>query len=231
MARTGRPSRIHEHYDTLPARGGRPARDRTVADALVDLMRLGNYLETAAWVIGVNPSTVRLWIRDGRRAHARLEAGALRRDLSARQRHCSDFFVAVSAAMAEAEQRDVATLAALARGGLPVVKVTERWTVNDEGQEVLVDRTSVRTESLPDARVLTWRLERRFPDSWGRRGEAVDDDSEADDEFGEDPVEEALQDLVNVRRRQLESVAALEAAEMGDIVDAEIVDERQPDGS
>ena len=131
--------------------------------------------------------------------------------------------------MAEAEQRDVATLAAVARGGLPLIKTVERWETGADGQEVLVERQVTRTDSPPDVRALTWRLERRNPERWARRSETEDDEGGgAADEFGDDPVAEAMLALEDAARRQAEGMAALEAQGLGDIVDAEIVDERPP---
>jgi hypothetical protein len=228
MARTGRPTRITEYYDTFTPTGGTP-RDRTVADAIADLIRIGNYMETACYIVGISVSTAKNWIREGDRAQGRLEAGAHRRDLSARQRHCADFLSAVRAAAAEAEQRDVTALAALAHGGIPITRTTERWVTDDDGTRRLVERTVVTTKSLPDVRAITWRLERRFPDRWMRRQETAEDEDVADDEFGPDPVEEARRELEDTHRRITEGMAALEAAGLGDIVDAEIVDERPPE--
>jgi hypothetical protein len=225
----GHPSRITEHFDTVTVEG-QPPRDRTVADAIVDLMRLGNYMETAALFVGVSVSTVKHWLREGDKALGRREAGARRRDLSSFQRHAADFLTAVRAATAESERRDVGTLAALARGGLPVVQTTERWITDEDGQPRLVERTTVRRESLPDVRAITWRLERRFPDRWARAPEREDDTTaEADDEFGDDPVAEALRALEDTSRRQDEGTAALMDAGLGDIIDAEVVDERPPE--
>jgi hypothetical protein len=230
MARTGRPSRINDHFDTVQLGEGRGVRQRTVSEAVVDLIRLGNYMDTACWFVGISVSTVKLWGRTGEAALGRLEAGAKRRDLSAYQRHCADFLTAVRAAQADSEQRDVSRLAALARGGIPLVRTTERWATGEDGQEVLVERTRVTTESLPDPRVLTWRLERRFPDRWARRAEPdVDDVGDTDDEFGDDPVAEALRQLEDTERRQTEGTAALMQAGLEDVIDAEIVDERPPE--
>jgi hypothetical protein len=226
----GRPTRLTEHFDTVRA-DNQPPRERTVADAIVDLIRLGNYMETAALYVGVGVSTVKLWLRDGSRALDRLDSGAKRRDLSARQRHCGDFLAAVRAAQSEAEQRDVGRLAMLARGGIPLTRTTERWVTDDDGQERLVERTTVTTETLPNMAAIAWRLERRFPDRWARKQEAEDDlagDTE-DDEFGEDPVQDALAALIDTERRQTEGTAALVSAGLEDIVDAEIVDERPPE--
>jgi hypothetical protein len=224
----GRPARITEHYDTVEVEGG--TRDRTIAQAIADFVRLGNYLETACLFVGLHSNTVKVWLREGGKAQARLDAGARRRDLTAYQRHCATFLSAVRSAQAEAEQRDVFRLAQLARGGLPQATTTERWELDQDGQERLVERTTVTRETLPDVRAITWRLERRFPDRWMRRTEVVDEtDDEPDDEFGEDPVETAKRQLDDMHRRLTEGTAALEQAGLEDIVDAEIVDEHLPE--
>jgi transposase len=38
-----------------------------VAEAIVEAMRGGNYLETAAALAGISIATLRNWLRDGRR--------------------------------------------------------------------------------------------------------------------------------------------------------------------
>jgi hypothetical protein len=229
MAGRGRPPRIAEHYDTIELEGG-GRRDRTIAHAIADFIRLGNYMETACHFAGIHVSTVKLWLREGDKAQGRLDAGARRRDLTTYQRRCADFLSAVRTAQAEAEQRDVLRLAQLARGGIPVTTTTERWEVDQDGQERLVERSSVTRETLPDVRAITWRLERRFPDRWQRRTETEEDlAAEEDDEFGEDPIETALRRLDDRARRLTEGTAALEQAGLADIVDAEIVDERLPE--
>lgn len=230
MARTGRPARIHEHYDTIELEDGR-RRDRTIAQAITDMIRVGNYMETACHFIGISKSTVMLWLREGDKAQGRLDAGARRRDLTAYQRHCADFLIAIRTAQSESEHRDVTRLAQLARGGIPLSTVTERWELDQDGQERLTERTVVTRESLPDARVLTWRLAHRFPERWGRRADSLEDEltGEEDDEFGEDPLETARRRLSDMHRRLTEGQAALEQAGLEDIVDAEIVDERLPE--
>jgi hypothetical protein len=225
--RTGRPTKLTALYDTVELEnGGR--RERTIGEALCDLMRLGNYLETAAAVCGVNAGTVREWVRIGSRALDRLDGGARRRDLTAHERRCADFSAAVGAALSEAQSRDVGRLAVLARGGIPLVRTTERWATDGDGQEVLVERTRVTTESLPDGATLRWRLERRFPDQWGRRPEADADLTDGDDEWGTDPVADALRALQDTSRRITEGTDALTAIGALDYLDAEVVDEAPP---
>jgi hypothetical protein len=228
--RTGRPTKMTAYFDTVPATERAPARDRTIGDALCDFVRLGHFLETACALCGVNAGTVRDWIRTGARAVQRLDAGASRRDLSAHQRRCADFSAAVVRALGEAEHRDVQRLALLGGGGLPQRTVVEELELDQDGQERLVKRTTRTTETLPDGATLRWRLERRFPDRWGRRVEVdVDLTDGDDDEWGPDPVAEALQALEDTRRRIEESTTALTEIGALDYLDAEVVDEAPPD--
>lgn len=72
---------------------GRPTKfDEEVASRVVLMVRAGNYLETAASASGVSPSTLREWLRTGRRAGK----GKL-----------FDFAERVDKALAESEAMDV----------------------------------------------------------------------------------------------------------------------------
>lgn len=231
--RTGRPTRMTRLFDVREVDGRRV--ERTIGEALIDLIRLGHFMETACAIVGINSDTAREWIRTGRRALERQQTGARRRDLTAHERRCSDFSVAVTQALGLAEDVDWRRLGALARGGIPVETVVEVHELDDDGQERLVKRTVRRTSTLPDGPTLRWRLERRFPDRWGRKVD-VDLDLEVhgdDEEWGEDPVEEMRRILDGRGRRHDEGMAALETIDAADLLDAEIVDETDlpPDGS
>jgi transposase len=57
-------------------RGGRPTvLSRAKHAVIVDAMRAGNFLETAAALAGIDSSTLRRWIRRGERERMRREAG------------------------------------------------------------------------------------------------------------------------------------------------------------
>ena len=92
-----------------------------VQQKIVDAIRLGNYIETAAAYAGISKSTLYDWLKKGGRAR------------SGKYREFSD---AVEKALAESEMRDVAVITAAAK---------ENW------------------------QAAAWRLERKFPDRWGRR--------------------------------------------------------------
>lgn len=104
-AQTGRPTKLT------------PEMQRRVAD----LVRAGNYVETAAACSGISKDTLYRWLKRG----ARARSGIYR-----------DFAEAVEKAQAESEARDVTLIATAAR---------DQW------------------------QAAAWRLERKFPERWGRR--------------------------------------------------------------
>jgi transposase len=102
--------------------GGRPSKlSGAVTARLVEAIRAGNYLETAAAYAGIDKATLHRWLKRGRRS----ERGPLR-----------EFCASVEKALADAEVRDVALIGKAA---------AEQW------------------------QAAAWRLERKFPDRWGRR--------------------------------------------------------------
>lgn len=88
---------------------------------IVDAIRMGAYIETAAAYAGINKSTLYDWMKRG----ARAKSGKYK-----------EFSNAVEKALAESEMRDLAVIAKASR---------ENW------------------------QAAAWRLERKFPDRWGRR--------------------------------------------------------------
>ena len=93
MARTGRPTKL----------------TRELGDEIVAAIREGNYLETAAALVGVNVSTVRHWLRRGRRQQGGLHA---------------DFSAAVRKAEGYAEQQSLDRIRQAAERG---VWVADAW--------------------------------------------------------------------------------------------------------
>lgn len=75
---------------------GRPGKlTPEVQKSIVDMLRRGNYLETSALISGVDPSTVRLWLKKGKEA----KRGIYR-----------DFLAAVKRASIRPEVEDVETI-------------------------------------------------------------------------------------------------------------------------
>lgn len=79
MAKTGRPSKLTPELQ----------------ERVCDLLKRGNYLETAALRTGIDRTTIRNWMRKGRSA----KSGAYR-----------DFFIAVEEASVYAETADMETI-------------------------------------------------------------------------------------------------------------------------
>lgn len=150
----GRPTKIDQPLDY-------GAGTTTVSERILGMLRQGNYLETAAAAAGVHKDTVYEWLKIGAAAATKLHR---HEKLTAHERRCWDFADAVGRAQSQAEVDDVVALDGLAQGRVRQVTVVK---VNAEGVEL---ERSERVElDGPDASVLQWRLERRFPDRWGRK--------------------------------------------------------------
>lgn len=101
---------------------GRPTKLTPEIQAkIVEALRAGNYIETAAAYAGINKTTLYDWLKRG----ARDKSGPYH-----------TFSNAVEKAMADAEMRDVLLIANAAK---------ENW------------------------QAAAWRLERKYPDKWGRK--------------------------------------------------------------
>lgn len=79
---------------------GRPSKfSKEVAEQIVELVRQGNYIETAALYCGLKPGTVRQWMKEG----AKFQTGVKR-----------DFLLALRKAAAEPEVEDMSVIKAAA---------------------------------------------------------------------------------------------------------------------
>lgn len=98
---------------------------------IIDLIRAGNYIETASSCVGVNKSTLYDWLKRGAREKQRTDGKSNKNE---------DVYVqfsnAVEKAIAEAEARDV---------------------------------LNIQKASQTDWKASAWRLERKFPNKWGRK--------------------------------------------------------------
>lgn len=223
MARTGRPDRIDEPYDVRP--DGTP---RTIAEAICDHVAVGVSIESAARMCGIHPGTVRGWAHDGAAARARRRAGAKRRDLTAYQRKAHDFSVNLNRAAAACEARDLQQLDRLASGDMTLTTVTERYIVakNPDGDEdrELVERTVVTKQVAPDLRAIALRLQRRVP-GWQPTVDVrhqLPEDAPAGPNRG--PAHQALAEL----RRKAERIREVKGVLPPAVIEATVVDERQP---
>lgn len=105
MPRTGRPTKLTPEIQA----------------AIVDAIRRGNYIETAATIAGITKDTLYKWIKRGNAC----KSGAFK-----------DFSDAIKKAIAESEDHDI---------------------------------TVINSAAAMYWQAAAWRLERKFPDRWGRR--------------------------------------------------------------
>lgn len=136
---------------------GRPTKfSPAIAKRIVDAVRMGNYLETAAGLAGLSKETLREWLTQGARMRETDPA-----TLTIEQKRRVDFSVSVEKAILEAEERDLARVDLAAQGyDVEKVKTVESPT----GSE-----TTITKEKRFEWQAAAWRLERRSPKKWGRR--------------------------------------------------------------
>jgi hypothetical protein len=110
---------------------GRPTKlTPEVQKKIVDAIRAGNYMETAAAYAGISKDTFYRWLKRG----ARAKSGIYK-----------NFHDAVEKALAESEVRDVMIIA---------------------------------NAAATDWKAAAWRLERKFPERWGKKSQYYDDEEE-----------------------------------------------------
>lgn len=159
---------MENNKDDLPVKSrrpktkimGRPIKlNDEVREKIVQIVRAGNYIETAAAYAGVSKDSLYGWMRRGEREKVRLANGE---KPSGKEQIFVAFVDAISIALAESEARDVAIIGRAAESA---------WQAS------------------------AWRLERKFPDRWGRKDriEHAGVDGKAIQ------VEQAIETTVNVK--------------------------------
>ncbi len=119
---------------------------KTIANAL----RMGNYIETAAAMVGISKQTLYAWFKKGKK-NPRSRYGAL--------------LDAVEKSQAEAEFRDLANVEMIAMGRpAEYMKDAAGKLVLDGNGNAIQTRPYIP----PNLNASTWRLERRHPRKWGR---------------------------------------------------------------
>lgn len=135
------------------AKFGRPTKlTPEVKEAIVNQIRIGNYIETAALVAGISKQSLYDWLKRGREAKRGIY---------------KDFLDAVEQAQAEAEARDL-SLIDEAGHGMAAVVIKESYEKNKEGQLVLIERTEEKRVTK-DWRAIAWRLEKKHPKKYGKQ--------------------------------------------------------------
>lgn len=148
----------------------------TVGDRVIESVRRNLGVTEAANAAGVQASTAQGWLRDGAKLSAeRIAAaegvGSYRR-LSQRDKALLWFYDGITTARAEAEQRLVIALDALATGeGLQTGQVVRKIevSVGPDGKRIEneVERRVTQSPVLPNVEALKFVLKAKAPERWG----------------------------------------------------------------
>lgn len=151
---------------------GRPPNlTEDIIKSIVNALRAGAYVETAAVVAGVPKQTYYQWLIRSHPYKSKKGRVIQPKPIYVALRH------AVERAMEEAVMRDLMNIDKCAMG-------TPNYLKNAQGKLILDDKGNPQVEGYsmtPDWRASAWRLERRNPKTWGRfdRIEATGKDGEA----------------------------------------------------
>lgn len=147
-------------------KAGRPSKlTKEVVDKMLNILRAGAYVETAAVLAGIPKSTFYEWMKQGRD-----------KDGNVLDNEYGRFLDAVLRAMEECTARDLYNIDKCAMG--------QKWEYerDEEGKLILNGRGNpiVKQQGIaPDWRANAWRLERKHPEHWGLK------DNKSSDSKGE----------------------------------------------
>ena len=144
-------------------KGTSPKLTTELIEDLALLIRRGCYVETASAACGISKDTFYRWLRQGKND----EKNTLERKLSN----------AVMMSLAEAEWRDVEVIDKAAHG------TPDKLLTDDNGKLILDSNGNaivIEYGLPPNWKASAWRLERKFPERWGRHTRTELDSSVSD---------------------------------------------------
>jgi hypothetical protein len=180
----GRPSDIDTIVTYNP--DGTPV---TTAQAIIQSIREGEFLETAAPRHGVALRTARSWLQTAGKTRIRIlgHTGRGQPRTTAYERECLTFSSGYEQATAEYEGVTLREIDDIARGGRRIasVRTKRRFVPGGDPDGIVVERIEETRTVPPDGDLLRWRLQMRVP---GRYSPKLDvrltdpDDTLTDDE-------------------------------------------------
>lgn len=111
-----------------------------ICERIVELVRLGNYLETAAACVGIDRVTLRLWLTEG----AKSKSAAY-----------EDFLLSVRKAQGEAEARDLAKIDMATEWQAAAWRL-ERRAPDRWGRRVRLDQNVVTSDATEQPARVSW---------------------------------------------------------------------------
>jgi transposase-like protein len=143
-------------------------RPMSALDIVEEAIRAGAFIHDAAARVGVHVETLRDWRRLGVNATRQVAQGLKRRsDLSKRERQYAELAYRMEKAEADARLLLLGTMQRVAQGGITAVETVEK--VDATGN--VLERTTRRSETLPDQKAAAWLLGHRWPEDFHGRQE------------------------------------------------------------
>lgn len=201
--------------------GRRPALTPQIAAEIVALVEAGNYVQTAAQVVGLNPATVWQWLQKGEEARTALADGEA---LAPQAQAYIEFVETLTRARARAEVHAVGVVQQVMVGGFlieetPVVAKDGTLVRDPETGDILY----ARKYAQPDGKLAMEYLSRSAPDRWSRepaqRLEVTPDAAAAIDSD-----DTAVSLAARLAALQAERRGEIEAAPE-DVVDVEVIED------
>lgn len=172
MPRTGRPPKLDEIIGTRLVKRNPGTPDEHVEavplsriDQIVGDIKVGLNAERAAARAGIRRETQKEWENTASAARTALAQGTRTEDeLTDKERSCLSFSNTLHDAEIEWELQSNMLLQGLAQGGQVLEVITTRVEPNGK-----TTTTTRRESTLPDPKVLMWRLQHRFPDRYTQK--------------------------------------------------------------
>lgn len=154
---------------------GRPKKlNKNIQEEITLMLKMGNYLETAAAYAGIDVGTIRRWMKRGKRELERVDAGKGRK-IQQREEPYVDFCMVVEKAIAEGEVRHVQIIYNVAKSDAKYStwflehRFPDRWGKKEKYEVTGKDGGPIKVEDPRET------LLKKLDDLAKRKAEADDD--------------------------------------------------------